>query len=162
MFGSEFFDRSTSVLALVTVLLATLLLTARGLNFAVEFTGGMKIAVRYAEAPGSKSVQDTLVRAGFADASVKESSGYPSYYIVLPTRESDLTPELEQRVAKQVIAALGTEQRHVEVSSIEVVPQRVGRETLLLGAVPLTALVGGDGLSCYLDSWGRRSMCIAG
>jgi preprotein translocase subunit SecF len=94
MFGSEFFDRSTSILALLIVLLATLLLTTRGLNFAVDFAGGMIFRVHYPEAPGSKSVQDTLIRAGFADASVTEVNGYPSdFFIVLPTTGGDLTPE---------------------------------------------------------------------
>jgi preprotein translocase subunit SecF len=119
MFGSKFFDRSISVLAFVTVLLATLLLTARGLNFAVEFTGGITIQMHYPEAPGSKSVQDSLVRAGLADASVKEFNG--NFFITMPTREDDLTPELTQRIVKQVIAALGTEQRHMEVSNVEVI-----------------------------------------
>jgi preprotein translocase subunit SecF len=66
MFGSKSLGRSTSFLALITVLLATLLLTAKGLNLAVEFTGGIRIEVHYPEAPRSKSVQDTLVRAALS------------------------------------------------------------------------------------------------
>jgi len=66
---SLYFARSTGVLALVTLLLAVLLLAVRGLNLTVEFTGGMIIQVRYPEALAAKSVQDALVRAGFADAS---------------------------------------------------------------------------------------------
>src|SRR5262249_34200783 len=63
---------------------------------------------------------------------------YPSYfYISLPTREDDFTPESAPRVETQVIAVLGTEQRHVEVTEIAAVSQRIGRDLLLLGMVPL-------------------------
>jgi len=42
----------------------------RGLNLAVEFTGGMLIQVHQALA--AKSVEDTFVRAGLAETSMKD------------------------------------------------------------------------------------------
>jgi len=56
--------RSTNVLALVILLLAALFISVRGLNLAVEFTGGMMIQVHFPEALAAKSVEDMLVRAG--------------------------------------------------------------------------------------------------
>jgi preprotein translocase subunit SecF len=135
------FARSTSVLALVTLLLATSLVAANGLNFAVEFTGGLIIQVHYPEVLASKSVQDTLVWAGLADASVTEMDGYPShFFIILPPREDVISPQSTPHVVQQVIAALSAEHRHVEATSVEVITPRVGEELLLLGAAVLAAV----------------------
>jgi preprotein translocase subunit SecF len=139
MFGPpDRFGRSASVLALVTLLLATLLLAAKGLNFAVEFTGGTIIQVHYPEPLASASVHDTLVRAGFADVSVREFGEYPSdLLIVLKGREDDRAPRLTPPLVQQVIAALSTERRPVEVTRADIIYPSVGRELLSFGAVPL-------------------------
>ena len=42
--------RSTGILALIILLLAALFISVRGLNLAVEFTGGMVIQVHFPEA----------------------------------------------------------------------------------------------------------------
>ena len=87
---SPYLARSTSVLALITLPLAGLLLAVRGLNLAVDFTGGMIMEVHYPEAVTAKSVQDTLVRAGLADASVKDAD--ESYFFVMfPPRDDVLS-----------------------------------------------------------------------
>ena len=88
-----YFARFTNLSALVTLLVTTLLLATKGLNFGVDFAGGMIIEVHYPWAVGSKLVQDTLVQAGLADASVKEINGYPSdFFHCLPTNgRSSLT-----------------------------------------------------------------------
>ncbi|MBR1086245.1 hypothetical protein JQ621_02010 [Bradyrhizobium manausense] len=136
MFRSEFVARTITVFALVTILLAISLLATRGLNFAVEFVGGMIIEARYPEAASAQSITDTLVRTGFGSVSVTEVNPF-DFYIVLPTRDADLTLEQAQQLAHRVIAALDTERRHIEVGSVEVVTRRVGRESLLLGVIPL-------------------------
>jgi hypothetical protein len=58
MFRSEFVDRSISVFALFTVLLATSLVAARGLNFGADFAGAMFIQVHFPEAARAESVRD--------------------------------------------------------------------------------------------------------
>src|SRR5262249_54766861 len=122
-------------LALVTLLLAILLFAARGLNLGVDFTGGMLIEAHHPEALASESIQATLVRAGFADASVKE---YPSFLLIaLPLNADVLAPHSSPHVVQQVIAALRTEQPLMEVARVEVVTPEVGEELLLIGFVPL-------------------------
>lgn len=132
-----YFARFTNLSALVTLLVTTVLLATEGLNFASDFAGGMIIRVHYPEAMVSKSVQDTLVRAGLADASVKEVGGYHSYFfIVIPPRDEVLSPKSGPLVVQQVIAALRTEQSGVEATDVEIVTPKVGGELLLLGPVP--------------------------
>ena len=133
-----YFARFTSLSALLILVATTLLLATEGLNFAVDFVGGMIIQVHYPEAVASKSVQDTLVRAGLADASVKEISGYPShFFIVFPPTDEVLSAHTGPLVAQRVLAALRTEQSRVEASRIEVVSPKIGGELLLLGSAPL-------------------------
>jgi len=133
-----YFSRFTSLLAVVTLLVTISLLATKGLNFAVEFAGGMIIEVHYPEAVTSKSVQDTLVRAGLADASVKEIIREPSHFvIVFPLREEVLSPQSGPHVVQQVIAALSTEQSRVEALRVVIVPPKVGGEVLLFGPVPM-------------------------
>jgi len=133
-----YFARFTSLLAVVTLLVTISLLATKGLNFAVELAGGMIIEVHYPEAVASKSVQDTLVRAGLADASVKEIIREPSHFvIVFPLREEVLSPQSGPDVVQQVIAALSTEQSRVEALRVVIVPPKVGGEVLLFGPVPM-------------------------
>src|SRR5262249_30658503 len=110
-----YFARFTNLSALVTLLVTTLLLATKGLNFAVDFAGGTIIEVHYPWAVESKSIQDTLVDAGLADASVKEISGYPSdFFIVFPPTAEVLSPQSASHFVQQVTAALRTKQPRVE------------------------------------------------
>ena len=130
-----YFARFTSLSALVILLVTTLLLATERLNIAVEFTGGMIIQVHYPEAVASKSVQDTLVRAGLADAYVKEISGYPpNFFIVLPPKDEVLSPQTAPLVVQRVIAALRTGQSRVETTRVEIVTPKIGGEVLMLGS----------------------------
>jgi preprotein translocase subunit SecF len=118
-----YFARFTNLSALVTLLVTTLLLATKGLNFGVDFAGGMIIEVHYPWAVESKLVQDTLVQAGLADASVKEINGYPSdFFIVFPPTAEVLSPQ--SHVVQQVTAALRTKQPRVEVPALKSLPRR--------------------------------------
>lgn len=132
-----YFARFTSLSALVILLVTTLLLATERLNFAVEFMGGMIIQVHYPKAVASKSVQDTLVRGGLTDASVKEITGPPNFSIVFPPRDEVLSPQTAPLVVQRVIAALRTEQSGVEATRVDIVTPKVGREVLLLGSAAL-------------------------
>jgi len=136
-----YFARFTSLSALVILLVTTLLLATERLNFAVEFMGGMSIQVHYPEAVASKSVQDTLVRAGLGDVPVKV--GYPSnFFIVFLPRDEVLSPQTAPLLVQRVIAALRTEQSSVEATSVEIVTPKIGREVLMLGsAAPILVCV---------------------
>src|SRR5262245_59544209 len=115
-----YFARFTNLLALVTFLVTMSLLATKGLNFALEFVGGMIIEVHYPEAVAAKSVQDTLVRAGLADASVRESSAYPShFFIVFPPTDEVLSPQSAPLVVQKIVAALRLEESRVEATQVD-------------------------------------------
>lgn len=72
------YARITILGALVTVLLAAFFPATRGLNLAVDLTGGTIIEVHYPEAVASNSVQNALVMAGVTDTKVSGLSAYRS------------------------------------------------------------------------------------
>jgi len=139
-FMSLYSARSTNVLGLVILLLAALFISVRGLTRAVEFTGGMMIQVHFPEALAAKSVEDMLVRAGLAGASVKDWNAYSSnFFIIFPPRDDILSARPAPRVVQQVIAALSTERRHVEVTDVEIITPTAGRRALIAGPASLSA-----------------------
>ena len=125
--------RSLYVWALAALLLATMLFATRGLNLAVEFTGGFIVDAR---APaGLTSVEDALIDAGIDDFVLKRVSGQPSDVIIsVPQREALLAPQSASLLAQQLASAL--KQRDVEVNRIDVIAPSVGRELLRDGAIP--------------------------
>lgn len=126
--------RSLSVWALAALLLATVLFATRGLNLAIEFTGGMLV---YARAPaGFGLVEEALVEVGVDDLVVlRKVSGQPSDVIILvPHREDLFAPQSASLLAQQLTSAL--QQRRVEVNGIEMIAPSVGRELLRIGAIP--------------------------
>lgn len=132
-----YFARFTNLSALVALLVTTLLLVIKGLNFSVDFAGGMMIEVHYPQAVESKSVHDKLIQAGLAESSVKEINGYPSdFSIVFPPTAEVLSPQSAPHLVQQVIAALRTDQPGVEATSVAIVTPRVGSELLLVGSTP--------------------------
>jgi preprotein translocase subunit SecF len=134
----KFFATVPNLLAVATLLVTTSLLATRGLNFSVDFAGGMIIEVHFPQAVESKSVQDILVQAGFADASVKEINGYPSdFFIVFPPTAQVLSPQSAPHVVEQVISASRTLQPRAEATRVEIVSPKIASELLSLGPTPL-------------------------
>jgi preprotein translocase subunit SecF len=145
--------RSLSVWALAALLLATVLFATRGLNLAVEFTGGMLV---YAHAPaGLGLVEEALIEVGVGDVAVlKKVSGQPSDVLILvPHREDLFAPQSASLLAQQVTSAL--QQRRVDVNGIEIIAASVGSELLRIGAVPpILAFVAAVVFSAF--RYGRR------
>ncbi|HEX7238475.1 MAG TPA: hypothetical protein VF405_16020 [Gammaproteobacteria bacterium] len=135
-------------------MLATVLFATRGLNLAVDFTGGLFVDVR---APaGLSSVEDALIDAGIDDVVLERVSGQPSeVIIVVRQREALLARQSARLLAQQLANAL--RQRQVEVTRIDYVAPSVGRALLWDGAIPpLLAFV-----VAVIDAAVRHGMCHA-
>ena len=125
--------RSSSVWAFATLLLATVLLSSRGLNLAVDFTGGVIVSVHAPE--GLALVEDALRETGVHDVGLERLRGQPSDIgIVVQQREALLSPQSARLLAQQLASALN--QRHVDVTRLEIIAPSVGRELLREGAIP--------------------------
>jgi len=81
-----------------------------------------------------------LVRAGLAEASVKDFNEFSSnFFIIFPPRDDILPARSAPHVVQQVIEALSTDRRHVEVTGVEIITPTVGRRALIAGPASLAS-----------------------
>jgi len=119
---------AVSAVVLVASLVA---LAVRGLNFGIDFTGGVVLELSFPQAAELEQVRGALSEAGFGNAAV-QSFGTPSDVLVR------LLPEGEREVnelAVSVLEAIRTYEPGVELRRTEVVGPQVGRELAEKGAL---------------------------
>ncbi len=138
------YARSTTVVSLLTFLLAIFFLATRGLNFGVEFTGGTVIEVHYTDSADSAVVQSTLTKAGFTDVSAQNFGTSADVLIRLPLKAG--VSSATQSVA--VLDALKVDQPQVEMRRVEFIGPQVGKELVTDGALALTLVC--VGIMIYL------------
>ena len=143
--------RVTIVVSLVLLLIALGSLATRGLNLALDFTGGTLAEVNFAQPTDTGSVRKALQAGGF-DHSVVQSLGNPRDYAVRlapelgalqPERESEGQETLETRIQK-ALQPLGA----VAVKPAEYVGPQVGRELVNQGVIAV--LVVALGIMAYV------------
>jgi preprotein translocase subunit SecF len=133
------YARTTTLISLVTFLLAVFFLTTRGLNFSVEFTGGTVIEVHYPEATGSSNIQDILEKAGIHGSSVQNFGTAADLIIRLPLRQG----ESSAQASEQVLSTLRADQPKVEMRRVEFIGPQVGKELVTDGSIALGLVCAG-------------------
>ena len=122
-----------NVISIVTFLLAVFFLITRGLHLGVEFTGGMVMELRYAQAANLDKVRATLERMNLRDASVQTFGESESVLIRLPARQDLSGSELSERV----YSALRQDDPSVQRLRVDFVGSQVGQELVENGALAL-------------------------
>jgi preprotein translocase subunit SecF len=115
-----------------TVILASLLVLAvRGLNFGIDFTGGVVLELGFPQAAEIDKVRQALGASGFGDAAV-QSFGTPRDVMVrlLPEEGRDTN-----QLAASALEAIRSYEPGVELRRTEVVGPQVGRELAEKGAL---------------------------
>ena len=138
----EFFHRKTSypfmatrrrwyVVSALLVLISLGSLAVRGLNFGIDFTGGVVVELGFPQTADLQKVRGALGSAGFGEAAV-QGFGTPRDVMVrlLPEEGVD-TNQLAQRV----VAAIQAYEPNVELRRTEVVGPQVGAELANKGAM---------------------------
>jgi preprotein translocase subunit SecF len=119
------------VVSAVLMLLALGSLVARGLNFGIDFTGGVELEMSFPAAADLQGVRDALAGAGFENA-VVQSFGTPEDVLVrLLPDEGENVNELGQ----QVLDAVRARDAGVELRRTELVGPQVGKELAEKGAL---------------------------
>jgi preprotein translocase subunit SecF len=140
----EFFKRVSSVrfmekrkywysISAVMVVGSVLLTLVHGLNFGLDFTGGVVIEAAY---PGTADLERTrtaLEAAGVKDAQVQNFGTSRDVLVRLPPAEGKAATALGERVT----AALRTVDANVEIRRTEVIGPQVGKELAEKGAMAL-------------------------
>jgi preprotein translocase subunit SecF len=138
----EFFHKKTSypfmatrkrwyVVSAVLILGSLLALAGRGLNFGIDFTGGVVMEFAFPQAANLEKVRGELDQAGFGDAAV-QSFGTANDVLVrlLPKGKQDVN-----LIGQQVLAAIHASDPGVELRRTEVVGPQVGQELAEKGAM---------------------------
>lgn len=115
-----------------TIIVASLaLLVVRGLNFGIDFTGGVVLELAFPQAAEIDKVRGALVQAGHGGATV-QSFGTPQDVLVrlLPEEGRDVN-----QLAVNVLEAVRAYEPGVELRRTEVVGPQVGQELAEKGAL---------------------------
>jgi len=105
----------------------------RGLNFGIDFTGGVVIEANFPQPPELDRLRDALSAAGITDAFVQSFGTAQDVLVRLPPAENEAARE----VTEQVRAALATVDAGVEIRRTESVGPQAGRELAEKGATAL-------------------------
>jgi preprotein translocase subunit SecF len=122
-----------NVISAITFLLAVFFLVTRGLHLGVEFTGGMVMELRYAQAVDLEKIRATLTRIGLPDATVQTFGSSESALVRLPARADIAGSELSEKV----FSALKQDDPTAERLRVEFVGSQVGKELVENGALAL-------------------------
>jgi preprotein translocase subunit SecF len=103
----------------------------RGINFGIDFTGGVVLELSFPQAADLEKVRDSLEQAGYGDA-VVQSFGTPRDVLVrmLPEEGTD-----NNLLGRKVLTAIQAENPGVELRRTEVVGGQVGAELAEKGAL---------------------------
>jgi preprotein translocase subunit SecF len=125
--------RITYAVSVVLMIASLVLVAVRGLNFGIDFTGGVTIEVNYPVAADVDGARAALTREGFPDARVQTfGSSRDLAVTVLPPPDEDVNA-----VSARVAEALRASTPGVEVRRTEVVGPQVGEELTEQGGLAL-------------------------
>jgi len=145
----EFFHKPTSFpfmatrkvwygLSIILMITSIVSLATRGLNLAIDFTGGVTVEATFPQAANTDLVRAHLAAAGFRDAQVQNFGSARDIMIRLP-------PETQQNgseIRAKVDAALKSVDPGADIRSLDVVGPQVGGEVERSAGWALTFTLG--------------------
>ena len=108
-------------------------LFVRGLEFGIDFTGGILLEVGYPEAADLASIRSNLADAGYNDAQVQRFGADTDVLVRLPPQEGTNPDELREDLRRTI--AVGT--NGVELRRVEFVSPQVGKELTEQGGLAM-------------------------
>ncbi|MFT3904744.1 MAG: protein translocase subunit SecF [Steroidobacteraceae bacterium] len=130
----EFFHKKTNFpfmstrkvwygLSIVMVLISIVSLFTRGLNFSVDFTGGVTVQATFPGAANLDAIRAALAKAGYAEAPAQNFGSSREVSIRLPP-----STESSDAIRARMTTLLQSVDANATVSQIEVVGPQVGSE----------------------------------
>lgn len=137
----EFMQRRRLAMIISAVVIAAALagLLLRGLNFGIDFTGGVLVEVGYPQAADLSEVRSRLAEAGYQGAQVQHFGTAHDVLIRLaPSQGAD-----SETISERILEVLRDGGRQVQMRRVEFVGPQVGQELANQGGIAvLFALVG--------------------
>ncbi len=129
--------------ALLLAVVAVGAIVGKGFNYALDFTGGTVVEVRFDNAPDVDGVRERLNAAGFTSAQVQTFGTGKDLLIRLQPREGKVTTESTNETARDVLAAASLPDNKATQLRSEFVGPQVGKELALNGLYALIFVVVG-------------------
>jgi len=107
-------------------------LATRGLDFGIDFTGGILLEVGYQQAADMQMIRGDLARDGYTDAQVQRFGADDVVLVRLPPQEGD-GDEIRQRLR----ATLESGGEQIDLRRVEFVSPQVGSELAESGALAM-------------------------
>jgi preprotein translocase subunit SecF len=119
------------VVSAVLIIAALVSLGARGLNFGIDFTGGVVLELGFPQTADLEQVRAALGKAGFGHAAVQSFGTSRDVMVrLLPQKGEDTN-----KLAQNVLGAIKAYEPNVELRRTEVVGPQVGAELANKGAM---------------------------
>ena len=125
--------RIALALSVIFVIVSLVELAREGLQFGIDFTGGILLEVGYPEPANLESIRQNLASAGYDDAQVQLFGTETDVLVRLPPQEG-INPEELREGLRQTIAA-GTDS--IDLRRVEFVSPQVGKELTERGSLAL-------------------------
>ena len=117
----------------VFVITSLVSLATRGLDFGIDFTGGILLEVGYEQPANLEEIRDSLANAGFVDAQVQLFGRDTDVLVRLPPQPE----ESATAVRDQLQATLESGGQNIDLRRMETVSAQVGSELAERGALAM-------------------------
>jgi preprotein translocase subunit SecF len=117
----------------VFVIVSIASLATRGLEFGIDFTGGILLEVGYSQAADLDQIRNNLGAAGFTDAQVQKFGSDTDVLVRLPPQANKNATEVRQQLQE----TLQAEGETIDLRRVENVSAQVGSELAERGALAL-------------------------
>ena len=121
------------VVSVLIVVVSLASLATRGLEFGIDFTGGILLEVGYPETANLENIRNNLAEAGYDDAQVQRFGEDTDVLVRLPPQDGTNPDELRNDLRRTV--AEGTS--GVELRRVEFVSPQVGKELTERGGLAM-------------------------
>ncbi len=116
--------RVTLAISIIVVLASILSIATRGLEFGIDFTGGVLLEVGYPQAANLDNIRQRMADAGFDDVQVQRFGADTDVMLRLPPQ-----PGVDvNAIRDQLSTALAADEPDLEIRRIEFVGPQVGAE----------------------------------
>jgi len=115
-------------LAALLFIASVAVIVTNGFNYALDFTGGTVVEVRFDHAADVDGVRERLASAGHEGAQVQSFGSGSDLLVRLQPRDGQTTTDANNRTAQEVLAAVSTPDNAAHLLRTEFVGPQVGEE----------------------------------
>ncbi len=148
--------RISIVISIVLVLVSLGLILGRGLNYGLDFTGGVLVEVSYAKPVDAKAVRKALQTGGIDNALVQGLGGTREFTIRLQVSKVDKKADT---VATKVMRALHTQRTDVSLKRTDFVGPQIGQQLRNNGIIAVVFVI--IGIMVYLGIRFEKRFAVA-